>query len=149
MAVSSFPQGALAYSKPRIKLRGATLSDTSTTPTDASVGYQVANGGAGNHFEQSYTGSGNPYTNIGIWLLPKSVDPADYDVRLTVNSGTTPAGSATGTWLSLSASRAWTLTDTGPVGPAITNNCTVEIRDATSLVVLDSATVTMSVQETA
>ena len=126
-----------------VQLTGATLTDNSVTPTDAEVGYQLATNG----FEQSYEGIGGAYSNIDYWLIAGSV--GDYECRLTVNSGTAPAGSATGSWLALSSARAWTLTDSGVAGPAIVNNCTIEIRNATTQVVQATATVTMSVQESA
>ena len=124
----------------RVSLQGDALSNSPTDPDDAEVGYQIASTG----LERSYEGFGNPYITIDTWLLQGSA--GDYDCRLTVNSGTAPAGSATGSWLSCGTTRAWTLTDTSPIGGPITNNCTIQIRDATTLNVLASATVTMSVE---
>ena len=126
-----------------VQLTGATLLDVSVTPTDAEVGYQLNTSGK----EQSYEGVGNPYANIADWLVSGSV--GDYECRLTVDSGTAPAGSATGSWLALSSARAWTLTDSGVVGPVISNSCTVEIRHATTQTVHAAKTVTMSVHEEA
>lgn len=123
----------------RVNIIGAALSDISVSPTNAEVGYQVTPAGVG---EQDYEGVGNPYVGFNTWLI--SGAGADYDIRCTVNSGDTPSGSATATWLNLASARAWTLTDTSVLGGAKTNNLTIEIRDATTLVVLDSAIVTMS-----
>jgi hypothetical protein len=147
MAVSSFPYGVVAAARgPRLSLTGATLSDTAVNPTDSSVGYQIATGQP--RYEQSYEGDGQPYGNIDQWLL--GGDPSNYEVRCTVNSGTTPDGDSTGSWLDLGVSaRAWTLTDTSTVGSPITNNLTIEIRDKATSTVQASATVTMSVHKTA
>lgn len=122
-------------------LTGASLLDSSTTPTDSEVGYQLTTGG----LERSYQGIGQPYVTIDTWLT--SGVASDFECRLTVNSGTAPAGSANGSWLGLGTTRAWTLTDTSSIGGPITNNCTIEIRDVATSTVRASATVTMSVEE--
>ena len=123
----------------RVRLIGAFLNDETTDPDDAEVGYQLTSTG----FEQEYEGLGGTYSTRGTWLLDGSA--SDYDCRLTVDLDLTPSGSATGTWLNLGTTRAWTLSDTAPIGAARTSTCTIEIRDATTLDVLDSATVFMSV----
>ena len=121
---------------PRVQLTGATLFNESLTTTDAEVGYQINADG----FEKSYEGIGGAYGNIDYWLLSGAA--ADYDCMLEV-TGDPVSGSASGTWLTCGSSQAWTITDTGVAGPALTNTCTISIRDATTLVVLASATVTM------
>ena len=126
-----------------VQLAGDTLLDTSVSPTDSEVGYQLQSTGK----ERSYEGIGNPYLLIADWLLVGAA--SDYECRLTVNSGTAPAGSATGSWLALSVTRAWTLTDSSVAGPVISNNCTIEIRLASTQTVKATATVTMSVHEEA
>ncbi len=79
----------------------------------------------------------------GDWMVPRGGAPSSgYEVRCTVNSGTTPAGSATGSWLALSSDRFWSLSRTN-IG-TVTCNLTIEIRDAVSLVVLDSCTVVLT-----
>jgi len=55
---------------------------------------------------------------------------------MTVNSGTTPAGSATASWLGLGTTRAWSLTQI--TAGTKTANVTIEIRRASSGVVLSS-----------
>ena len=117
-----------------VDLLGDTLVDADSAPVE--VGYRINSSGA----EESYEGSGGSYASINTWLNLGSA--GDYDCRLTVNSGTAPAGSATGTWLDCGTSRAWTLT--APSSSKV-NNCTIEIRDGTTLLVLATATVTMSV----
>jgi len=48
------------------------------------------------------------YTTIESWL--SFGNSSGYECRATLNSGTSPSGSALGSWLALSASREWTLT---------------------------------------
>ena len=83
------------------------------------------------------TSGGGTYS--GEWML---VGPASaYDVRFTITSGALNSGTA-GAWLNLATSRSWTVTR----GTPGTNTCvgTVEIRDATTLVVLVSATISLT-----
>ena len=135
---------ASAAPSPRVSLVGTNLSDVSVTPTDAEVGYQINTAGT----EQSYEGTGGSYATFNTWLLTGSA--GDYDCQLTVDSGTTPSGSAVSpSWINLASSAAWTLTDSGVAGPVIENSCTLRIRDTSTLEVLSTATVTMSVHEEA
>lgn len=124
--------------KTLVQLQGAGLADIDVSPDNASVGYRLNSDGN----EQSYQGDGASYTTIALWLLLGSA--GDYECRLVVNSGDAPAGSATNTWLSLSTTRAWTLTQLS-IGTA-SNNCTIEIRNASTLDVLATDTVTMSIE---
>lgn len=81
------------------------------------------------------TGGG---TYSGEWML---VGPSSaYEARFTITSGALSTGTA-GTWLNLGTSRAWTVTR-NTVG---TSTCqgTVEIRDAATLTVLATATITL------
>jgi hypothetical protein len=79
----------------------------------------------------------------GEWLTTGIA--TDYEVRATLLSGTTPnrPGSASvGTWLSLGTTRYWGLSTTVP--QTLTCSLLVEIRRASSGVVLDSATIGMT-----
>lgn len=87
--------------------------------------------------------TGNPsstYAQVGDDWYTGSGSPtgASYECRLTVNSGDTPAGSSTATWLALSSQRSW------EVSPDESGNYTLEIRSASSGTVLASATFTMA-----
>lgn len=144
MAVSSFPYGNMQPAL-RVSLLGGTAQHFSLTPTDATASYSIVSSGPSLGLEQKTQGGST--TTIGNWLRTGSL--SDYDVRATLNSGTSPAGSGVGTWLNLGTSRFWSLTDTGPVGPPITCNLTIEIRDASTLAVLTSAVVVITVQESA
>lgn len=85
--------------------------------------------------------SGTP--GAGDWVLPRNAAIGDdYEVRLTVNSGVTPAGSATGSWLALTSDRAWSHTRI-TVGTT-TGNYTVEIRDTLTSTVQASVTFNMT-----
>lgn len=73
------------------------------------------------------------------WMNPNSWLPTtNFQVRLTVNSGATPSGSATGTWLTLSTDRTWTNSQTG--AGSVTSNVTIEVRDIASTNVIASMT---------
>ena len=81
---------------------------------------------------------GGSYTTLETWLSFGTA--SNYECRATVISGALSSGTA-GSWLSLGTSREWTVTQS-VVG---TNTCdlTIEIRNASTLVVLDSATITI------
>jgi hypothetical protein len=94
--------------------------------------YQAANAiGTYSQFEQ--------WASIGA-------TPANYDVRATLNSGTTPAGSAVGSWLQLNADRTWSLTSS----PGNTQTCdlTIEIRPTGGGSTLATASVTLTANAT-
>lgn len=81
----------------------------------------------------------------GEWLASGAA--SGYDVRATLASGTSPSGSAVGSWLNLGTTRAWSLTaSAGFAGASQVLLCTltVEIRDASTLAVLDTATISIS-----
>lgn len=125
-----------------VQLAGAMLSDD-PYETTAEVSYRLASTGE----EQSYEGDGGTHADIADWLLSGAA--GDYDVRLTVNSGTNPTGDSVATWLALSSTRTWTLTDATEGGGEISNDCTVEVRLNSSGDILASANVTMSVNNQA
>ena len=68
-----------------------------------------------------------------------------YDVRVTILSGTYTAGT-TGTWLNLATTRSWTRNATA--GNASYVSGLFEIRNASTLVVLASATIDLSCDKT-
>ena len=105
------------------------VADFQITPGTAAAEVTFTNAGA-------YSGSGNIQSFSGNWITPTSAAGSAYDIRMTVNSGTTPSGSATGLWLSLGTTRTWTITRVGAGTTA--SNVTVEIRNASTLAVLSS-----------
>src|SRR5262245_7162088 len=118
----------LGSGEPQISLGNQNILASSISPTDAIASYRLTSGG------DVQTSNTNPtsYGDVGDWISPKA-GMSNYEARLTVNSGTTPSGSATGSWLALSSTLTWTITDTSSGGGAVTSNCTIEIRHATSL----------------
>lgn len=84
----------------------------------------------------TYAGTGNTESFSGNWITPTSAAGSAYEIRMTVNSGSTPSGSATGVWLSLGTTRTWTISQSG-VGTNA-SNVTVEIRRASSGAVLSN-----------
>lgn len=96
-----------------VNLLGLDPSDAQINPTPATAQYRLTSTG----LEQATGSSDN------TWLLAGSA--SDYEVRLTVNSGSLSTGSV-GVWESLGTTRTWTLTR-GSVGTS-TADTTVEIR---------------------
>jgi hypothetical protein len=66
----------------------------------------------------------------------------DYEIKCTVNSGTTPSGSSTGVWLPLSSTVQWYLFETGESSK--TCNLTIAIRDAATQTEQGSRTTTIT-----
>lgn len=95
-----------------------------------------SNGGSPATFSLNSTGT---YTGDGLsatdWVTPTSA-AANYECRLTVNSGSLTSGTA-GAWLPLSVTQTWTR------GAALAADqivdCTLEIRRASDGVVQDTA----------
>ena len=85
---------------------------------------------------------GGSTTTLETWLQVGA--SSAYEVRATLLSGDTPTGSALASWLALSTTRAWTLTDAVNDGIALTCTLTIEIRDVATGVVQDSCTVTIT-----
>lgn len=78
----------------------------------ASATYTITSSG----LEQATGSSNNTWMTTGVG--------SDYDVMLTLNSGTSPTGSALATWLNCGTSRSWTVTR-GAVAGINSANCTV------------------------
>lgn len=88
-----------------------------------------------------HSNSAGTYSDQGDWISPKGAAGADYEVRATLNSGTLTGGT-TGSWVGLSGAITWYCERSlaGTQGA----NLTIEIRNASSMAVLDSATVVLS-----
>ncbi len=111
----------LIFSAGVITLQDQTVSVERTDPADATATYSLLSNGTG-------------------WVDPAPPSKS-YDVLATFVSGDLPSGTF-GSWLSLSVSRSWSLSQT-TIGSK-TGIFTVQIRDATTLEVLDSATITLN-----
>lgn len=128
------------------KLRGKTgsavgVSITTRTITALGAGaqtitYRLTTGGLCNKIETGVT------TLLETWLL--SGASSSYEVRVTDLDANLTAG-VTGTWLPLSTTREWSITE-NVSGASVSTRLTVEIRmAATPFTVLDTETVTLNV----
>lgn len=88
--------------------------------------------------------SNGTYGSAGqnTWNSSASVG-ASYEVKATVTSGGLTTG-PTGSWLSLSVNRSWTLTDPTQDSDGETCAFTLQIRQAGTTTVLDSATINLA-----
>lgn len=85
-------------------LPGGFANDIRVDPIDATASISVKADG-------TIVGTGNSSSFTHNWING-SFNPADYEVMLTVVSGTTPSGATVGSWLSLASDRTWSLTQT-------------------------------------
>lgn len=130
---------AISGGAPTITLDASyTANSVVTDPVDATAQFELTNGG-----DIRKTSGNNTVSDVGDWLVPK-FGMAQFDAMLTVNSGSSPTGASLATWLNLGTTRNWQLAQTA-VGTN-TSNCTLQIRNATTLVVQDSATITFSAE---
>lgn len=123
---------------PRVSIADLSPSAATTSPTNATVQYQLTNAGVTNTINQGGT------TSQGNWVTPAGAAGANYEVRASIVSGSLTSGT-TGSWLALSSTRTWALTQSS-IGSS-TCVLTIEIRNATSLAVLDSATITLTAEK--
>lgn len=113
----------------RVSFTIGPVANIQIDPSFSSAEVTFTNAGA-------YTGTGNITGFSGNWITPTSAAGNAYEIRLTVNSGSTPTGSATASWLALGTTRTWTITRVGAGTTA--SNVTVEIRRASTLAVLSN-----------
>lgn len=121
--------------------------------TDSSVysGYALTNNGHIRQYIAPPAGSSS-YTKIGEWCSPTG-DIGDFEVRCTIVSQSkalATGSSAVDTWLSFPAplfpeglKYQWLITDTLANGAAEEAVLTIEIRDKVTLLVRDTATITI------
>jgi len=114
---------------PRVSFTAGAVSDVQLDPSISTVNVTFSNDG-------SYASSGNTQGFSGNWISPVSAAGNAYEIRMTVNSGSTPTGSATASWLALGTTRTWSLSQA--VVGTTTANVTVEIRKASTGTVLSS-----------
>lgn len=101
-------------------------------PDTATAIYRLSSDGS------AYSSSSGTLDLLEIWL--DSGTASGFEVRATVTSGTLSSGT-TGSWQVLSTDRSWTVTRSAVGVKSAT--MTVEIRNATTLAVLDSASITL------
>jgi len=119
-----------------VQLSNANPSDTAVNPFNPNATYTLTNGGD----VQTNAGS------IGSWVVPTSAAGSAYEARLSYVSGSTITTGTAGSWLSLGTSRNWGLSTTS-VG-TVSGVYTAEIRNASTLAVLATATITFSATKT-
>jgi len=96
---------------------------------------------AGGQVEQSEEAGGNNPTNLEQWCTPTN-QSSNYEAFITITSGTLSGGSGTGTWLALSTTRNWFVTE-NQSGQQKICVFTVQIRKIGTGTVLDTATITL------
>lgn len=90
--------------------------------------------------------SGGVNILLETWLEPTDAPKSPYEARATLVTGTSPnTGSAMSTWLPLTTSVGWGLT-VSTAGFPLSCELLIEIRDAGSGSVLDTATVFLNVE---
>jgi hypothetical protein len=124
------------YSAVVVALAGVNYYGTKVG-SSCTVQYSLTSGGKEQYFDENSTS-----TPIGDWVIPNG-SAAGYECRLTATTGTFSTGTMA-TWLALTSTRTWTVTQaTVGVKQAIG---TIEIRDATTLVVKATATVDLTAE---
>lgn len=126
--------GAWTTAWQRITLNNASVSDSAIIGT-AVAGYRLNTSGIAEKLVRI------TYTTLETWLAFGSA--SNYECRATLDSGALTSGT-TGSWLALSSSREWKV-ERGAAGNS-SATITVEIRNASTLVVIDSATITLEAE---
>lgn len=103
----------------------------------ATAGYRLNSAGTAQRLVQA------SYTTLETWLV--SGTASQFEVRVTPTGDALSTGT-TGSWLALSSDREWTLVQASVA--AKSTSLLVEIRNASSGAVLDSATVTLYAERT-
>lgn len=78
------------------------------------------------------------------YATPVAIAPF-LECRMTVNSGPALSGSASGSWLALSSTQTWTLSNSN-AGTLVETVATIEIREAGTGIVRASATITFDAE---
>jgi hypothetical protein len=111
-------------------------SDSGSPPTASFAFY--SNGHYSSTTVAVGTGTDYDWTNE-----PEAADK--FDIYVSLTSGSTPSGSALNTWLSLSSSRAWSVTDSNPLaGGAKGSLLAVQIRHSPTGTVKDTGNITIT-----
>jgi hypothetical protein len=112
------------------------FSAPSGTPT---VGYQLNTDGK---VWEKAGASASLFADTGeVWMTSGAL--ANFECRATLQSGTTPNSGTLNTWLPLTTARSWTQISGGAI---VVTVLLIEIRNASTLAVLDSAVITMDVE---
>lgn len=115
-----------------VTLNAATVSENGTAVQTTS--YRISSDGF------VYHGDNGAYTSRYRW----TAEPVtNYEARVTLVSGDSPSGSTVGSWLALSTTRTWSIVASIANDGSVFSTLSVEIRDATSLAVVATATITI------
>lgn len=123
-----------ALTVPRVAITVTSATRITLSPTAATATYQLANNG-----DINVNGS-----DVGDWINPKAAAGAAYECQATVLSGSFTSGTF-GSWLALSSSRSWALTNSS-AGTTATASMTLEIRRTLDNLVVASVTVSFSAE---
>ena len=126
----------IVWQLPTVNITDQSIQVTNPS-TRATAGYRLNSSGIAESL------SNLAYTTLETWLLSGAA--SDYEVRVTLSLGTLSSGT-TGTWQNLGTSRSWTVVDTTFDGIISEADIVVEIRDATTLMILDTATITLQAE---
>lgn len=124
-----------------VTVSNRTIQGVTTEPATCTAQYRLEN--AGDITEQA---SPSGHTDVGDWIDPKAEAGSGYDARMSKQSGSaTLAVGSEATWESLGTTRTYGISNTTG-GTTADYVGLIEIRDATTLEVLDSATITLEAQ---
>ena len=122
------------YARPAFEITPTSLFAVAFDPSSANVNINFQRDG-----DISALG-GTP--GAGAWIEPRSATIGDsYQIRATLNSGTSPASGTLNTWQALSSTRAWSWTRSG-IGFTLAN-VTFQIRRVSDSVVVVSQAVSV------
>lgn len=119
-----------------VHIENENISDTTTDNSTATASFT---------FRTDRTVQNHDGTTIDTSWLDADRNPADFEIRVTKNSGSNPAGLLLNTWYALSSNRTWSLSQGSGAAGEETCQLTVEIREITVPgTILDTATYTLT-----
>lgn len=124
-----------------LALRTGILTGGNSSPVALGNGFVYSAGAGTRTAAVRLNSDGNLYVgDQGVFSLARawrfSGASSDYDVFATINSGTVTG--TTGSWVNLGTTRDWSVTDTTLNGVDVSAQITLQIRSASTLVVLAS-----------
>lgn len=121
-----------------VNIVGGSVIDVVVSPTNAVAVYLLNADG---------TETSTPAGISNTWLLGGAASSAE--VRATVTAGATTAGDVTGAWLGLGVNRSWRCGLVNDAAGVASASLTIEVRNASTLAVLDTAPVDLYAEVTA
>jgi hypothetical protein len=83
-------------------------------------------------------------TTLETWLGGTGGVASNYEVRATLTSGTAPSSGTLNSWLNCGTDRSWSNSNSARDGSTVSSTITVEIREAATGVVKDSASIVIN-----